>query len=61
MRSLLKQFEVWNLKHIDRSKNLEAHKASQQMINEVFVMKADAPMYLGREALSKECQFLLTG
>ena len=24
-------------------------------------MKADALMYLGREALSKECHFLLTG
>ena len=61
IRSLLKRFEVWNLKHIDRSENVEAHEAAQQMITEVFVMKADAPMYLGREALSKECQFLLTG
>ena len=51
---------MWNLKHIDRSENLEAHEADQQMITEVFVMKADVPMYLGREALSKEVQFLLT-
>ena len=61
IRSLLKRFEVWNLKHIDRSENVEAHEAAQQMITEVFVMKSYAPMYLGREALSKEYEFLLTG
>ena len=52
---------MWNLKHIDILENLEAHNGAQQMGIEVFVMKVDAPMYLSREALSKEVQFLLKG
>ena len=31
------------------------------MINEVFVIRADMPLYHGRESLAKEEEFLLTG
>ena len=40
---------------------MEAHNAAQDMITEVFVLKACIPMYCGRESLSKEENFLLTG
>ena len=61
MKALLKKFEAWSLQHIDRSQNEEAHEAAQEMITCVFVLKAEAPLYHGREVLSKEVDFLLTG
>ena len=36
-------------------------QAAHNMITEVFIMKANAPLYLGRESLAKEVDFLLTG
>ena len=57
----LKKFETWTLRHIDRSQNVEAHNVAQDMITKVFVQKACIPMYCGRESLSKEENFLLTG
>ncbi|MCO5576676.1 hypothetical protein L7F22_030491 [Adiantum nelumboides] len=47
--------------HIERSQNEEVHHAAQEMITCVFVLKANAPLYHGREMLSKEVDFLLTG
>ena len=61
IQGLLKKFSSWTLNHIDRSLNEEAHLATQSMITKVFLLKADAPMYLGRESLSKEEIYLLTG
>ena len=49
--ALLKKFQAWSIKHADRKDNLEAHEAAQGMITEVFVMKVDVPMYMGRETL----------
>ncbi|MCO5584219.1 hypothetical protein L7F22_038143 [Adiantum nelumboides] len=41
--------------------NEEAHDAAQGMIGEIFVLKADRPLYCGREILAREEEFLLTG
>lgn len=41
--------------------NKEAHEAAQDMIGELFVMKADHLLYRGRETLAQEEEFLLTG
>ncbi|MCO5586261.1 hypothetical protein L7F22_040200 [Adiantum nelumboides] len=41
--------------------NEEAHDAAQGMIGEIFVLKADRPLYCGREILAHEEEFLLTG
>ncbi|MCO5580061.1 hypothetical protein L7F22_033927 [Adiantum nelumboides] len=61
VKALLKKFEAWSLQHVERSQNEEAHKAAQGMITCVFVVKANAPLYHGREMLSREADFLLTG
>lgn len=61
MKALLKKFKALNLQHIDRSQNEEAHEAAQEMITCVFVLRAEASLYHGREMLSKEVDFLLTG
>ena len=61
VKALLKRFDAWSLQHIDRSLNEEAHEAAQGMITFVFVLKADAPLYHGREVLAKEEEFLMTG
>ncbi|MCO5554568.1 hypothetical protein L7F22_008098 [Adiantum nelumboides] len=41
--------------------NEKAHDAAQGMIGEIFVLKADRPLYCGREILAREEEFLLTG
>ncbi|MCO5599977.1 hypothetical protein L7F22_054084 [Adiantum nelumboides] len=60
-KALLKKFEAWSRKHIGRSQNEEACEATQGMITCVFVVKANARLYHGREMLSKEVEFLLIG
>ena len=47
IKGVLKKFEAWSLRHIDRSQNVEAHNASQVIVTEVFVLKSCAPMYCG--------------
>lgn len=61
IRSLLRRFEAWTIKHIDRRFNEEAHTAAQDMISQVFVVNADASMYMGRECLISIEEFLMTG
>ncbi|MCO5564636.1 hypothetical protein L7F22_018302 [Adiantum nelumboides] len=61
VKNLLKRFEAWSLRHIDRSHNEEAHAAAQAMIGQLYVIRADSPLYLGRESLEKEEGFLQTG
>ncbi|MCO5590464.1 hypothetical protein L7F22_044434 [Adiantum nelumboides] len=61
IKSLLKRFEAWSIKHIERAMNEEAHDATQGMIGKIFVLKADRPLYCGREILVHEEEFLLTG
>ncbi|MCO5607224.1 hypothetical protein L7F22_061417 [Adiantum nelumboides] len=61
VKALLKKFESWSLQYIERSQNEEAHEAAQGMITCVFVVKANAPLYHGKEMLSKEVDFLLAG
>ena len=59
IRGLLRKLKAWTIKHIDRKDNEEAHDAAQGMITQVFVMKTDAPRYLGRETLTNEENFIL--
>ena len=61
IKGLLEKFEAWSICHIDHSQNEEAHNATQSMIGEVFVVKAEMPIYHGRENLAQEEQFLLIG
>ena len=61
IKGLLKKFEAWSIRHIERSLNEEAHNAAQDMIRELFVMKADLSLYRGHESLALEEEFLLTG
>ncbi|MCO5558062.1 hypothetical protein L7F22_011638 [Adiantum nelumboides] len=61
VKALLKKFEAWSLQHVERSQNEEAHEAAQGMMTCVFVVKTNAPLYHGREMLSREADFLLTG
>ncbi|MCO5554991.1 hypothetical protein L7F22_008530 [Adiantum nelumboides] len=61
VKNLLKCFEAWSLRHIDRSHNEEAHAAAQVMIEQLYVIRVDSPLYLGREYLEKEEGFLQTG
>ncbi|MCO5548625.1 hypothetical protein L7F22_002085 [Adiantum nelumboides] len=61
IKSLLKRFETWSIRHIERAMNEKAHDAAQGMIGEIFVLKADRPLYCGREILACEEEFLLTG
>ena len=61
IKGLLKRFKAWSIRHVPRAQNEEAHEAAQSMIGELFVVKADAPLYRGRESLAKEEEFLLTG
>ena len=61
IKSLLKKFEAWSIRHVERSLNTEAHEAAQGMIGELYVLKADLPLYRGRESLALEEEFLLTG
>ena len=61
IKGLLKKFEAWSIRHIERALNEEAHDAAQGMIGELCVMKADLPLYRGRESLALEEEFLLTG
>ena len=51
IRGLLREFEEWNLKHIGRDQNEEAHEAAQTMVCEVFVLRTQEPLYCGREKL----------
>ena len=46
IKGLFKNFETWTSRHIDCSQNVEAHNAAQDMIIEVFVLKACISMYL---------------
>ncbi|KAI5075319.1 hypothetical protein GOP47_0009395, partial [Adiantum capillus-veneris] len=43
------------------SQNEEAHGAAQASIGQLYVIRADSPLYLGREALEREEEFLQTG
>ncbi|MCO5597162.1 hypothetical protein L7F22_051238 [Adiantum nelumboides] len=61
IKSLLKWFEAWSIRHIERAMNEEAHDAAQGMIGEIFMLKADRPLNYGREILEREEEFLLTG
>ena len=61
IKSLLKRMEAWGINQISRELNEEAHMAAQTMSTQVFVIKSNESMYLGRETLSKEEKFLLTG
>ena len=61
IKSLLKKFFSWSIKHIERAFNEKAHEASQGMIGELFVLKAVFPLYRGQESLAQEEEFLLTG
>ena len=47
IKSLLKKFEAWSIRHVERALNEEAHNAAQSMIGELFVVKADLPLYRG--------------
>ena len=47
IKRLLGRLDAWNIKHIDRRFNEKAQAVAQDMITEVFIMKADAPMYMG--------------
>ena len=58
IKKLLKRFESWSIRHIERSLNGEAHDAAQFMIGELFVVRAHAPLYLGRETLALEEELL---
>ncbi|MCO5597494.1 hypothetical protein L7F22_051572 [Adiantum nelumboides] len=60
IKSLLKRFEAWSIRHIERAMNEEAHDAAQGMIGKIFVLKVDRPLYCGREILAREEEFLLT-
>ncbi|MCO5602837.1 hypothetical protein L7F22_056976 [Adiantum nelumboides] len=61
VKNLLKHFEAWSLRNIDRSHNEEAHATAKAMIGQLYVMRVDSPLYLGREYLDKEEGFLQTG
>ena len=61
IKGLLKKFNAWSTRHIERDLNAEAHEVAQSRIGKVLVMKADLPLYCGRESLAKEEEFLLTG
>ena len=61
IKGLLKKFEAWSIRHVERSLNTEAHDAAQGMIGELYVVKAILPLYQGREGLALEEEFLLTG
>ncbi|MCO5593438.1 hypothetical protein L7F22_047452 [Adiantum nelumboides] len=61
VKNLLKHFEAWSIRHMDRSQNEEAHAAAQAMIGQLYVMRADSPLYLRREYLDKEESFLQNG
>lgn len=61
IKGLLKRFEAWSIKHVARDQNKEAHEAAQTKIGILFVINADKPLYHGRESLTKEEGFLLTG
>ncbi|MCO5584217.1 hypothetical protein L7F22_038141 [Adiantum nelumboides] len=61
IKSLLKRFEAWSIRHIERAMNEEAHDADQGMIDEIFVLKVDRLLYCGREILAHEEEFLLPG
>lgn len=61
IKILLKRFEAWSIRHIERAINEEAHEVAQGMIGELFVLKADLSLYRGREALAQEEEFLLIG
>ena len=45
IKSLLKKFEAWSIRHVERSLNTEAHDAAQVMIGELYVLKATVPLY----------------
>ncbi|MCO5595840.1 hypothetical protein L7F22_049891 [Adiantum nelumboides] len=60
IKSFLKRFEAWSIRHIEPTMNEEAHDAAQGMIGKIFVLKADRPLYCGREILAREEEFLLT-
>ncbi|MCO5566642.1 hypothetical protein L7F22_020319 [Adiantum nelumboides] len=45
---------------MNESHNEEAHAAAQAMIGQLYVIRTDSPLYLGRESLEKEEGFLQT-
>ncbi|MCO5563406.1 hypothetical protein L7F22_017048 [Adiantum nelumboides] len=61
VKNLLKRFEAWSLRHIDRSHNEEAHATTQAMIGQLYVIRADSPLNLQRESLEKKEVFFQTG
>ncbi|MCO5576664.1 hypothetical protein L7F22_030479 [Adiantum nelumboides] len=54
-------FDNKQRRHIDRSHNEEVHAVAQAMIGQLYVIRADSPLYLGRESLEKEESFLQIG
>ena len=50
-----------SIRHIERALNEEAHETAQGMIEELFVLKVDLPLYRRRETLAQEEEFLLIG
>ncbi|MCO5570045.1 hypothetical protein L7F22_023759 [Adiantum nelumboides] len=44
-----------------RFHNKEAHAVAQAMIGQLYVIRVDSPLYLGRESLEREEGFLQTG
>ena len=48
IKGLLKKFKAWSIRHVPRAQNEEAHEVAQIKIGELFVVKADVPLYLGR-------------
>ena len=60
IKGLLKKFEAWSIRHVERALNEEAHDAAHSMIGELFVLKANLPLYCGQESLAREEEFLLT-
>ncbi|MCO5586952.1 hypothetical protein L7F22_040897 [Adiantum nelumboides] len=47
IKGLLKKFEAWSIRHIERALNGEAREAAQSMIGEIFVLSTNIPLYHG--------------
>ena len=45
IKGLLKKFEAWSIRHVERSLNTKPHDAAQGMIGELYVVKAILPLY----------------
>ena len=62
VRKLLRQFTAWNIQHVRREDNHEAHELAQEVIDQdPVVAKIEEPLFRGREYLSKIVDYLLTG